>query len=218
MHFFNVTEYLSLQNIIILQNKIMPWIACHFFTTIVLYFFLFFLSHIFNLPTSIIAPILAGYFLPFWIANSIGVVSLTCAFIAYYMFAQYLTKKSREWNWLAIKTKSITTHFLGNKLFYLFTMRFIPFPGNNLIPLVAAQANLSYLEYTAWSVLGTIPIVGIYTYLGGNLAHLITKGASSWRQLMWEPQAYIPMLFFIIISLVSPIRQIILKFSTKKYT
>ena len=172
-----------------------------------LIFFLFCLVWVsllgFGSPLLLISGILFGK----WIGTFISVLSISIGALILYSIASFFFK-DLVFNLLEKKFSKYIHLFRKNEFNYFLAFRLtgglgIPFGPQNVLPVIF---NIKKSNYFFASFLGFIPIFFIWNTIGSGLNEYIKQTDNfSFISLLLNKEIYLPIIFFVIVMLISVI-------------
>ena len=187
-----------------LQIDLEKMIGNNLFTNLFI-FFLFCLVWVsllgFGSPLLIISGILFGK----WIGTLISVLSISIGALILYSIASFFFKdlvhdllEKRFIKYIHLFKKNEFNYFLA---FRLSGGLGIPFGPQNVLPVIF---NIKKSNYFFASLLGFIPVFFIWNTIGSGLNEYIKQAENfSFIRLLLNKEIYIPIIFFIIVMLIS---------------
>jgi len=170
-----------------------------------LYFFIFSVIWIILLGFGSPLLLLSGILFGKWIGFSISLISISLGTLILYSITDFFFRdlvknnlEKRFYQYISIIKK--------NEFFYFFIFRFfgglgVPFALQNTLPVIF---NMKKTNYFFASFLGFIPHFFIWNSLGAGLNNYILASESfNFFNLLFTPEIYIPIIFFIILVLIS---------------
>jgi len=140
-----------------------------------------------------------------WIGTFVSVIAISIGALILYVIASFffndLIKKLLEKKFL----KYINL-FKKNEFYYFFIFRLIgglglPFPLQNTLPVIF---NMKKINYFFASILGFIPSMFIIVAVGSGINKFIKQSDSfSFINLIFSKEIYLPIVFFIVLLLIS---------------
>jgi len=167
----------------------------------IVFFIIFSSVWIFLLGFGSPIAIMSGFLFGQWAGTIISVFSFSVGssllyLVSKYYFSdliiKYLSKKIEKFKYL----------FNKNELLYFFTFRLsggagIPFPLQNVLPVIF---NMKLKNYIYATFFGLMPTVFIVNSLGAGIEGLIGKNDElSYRNILMDPDIYFPIIGFLLI-------------------
>ena len=170
-------------------------------------FFLFCLVWVsllgFGSPLLLISGILFGK----WIGTFISLLSISIGALILYSIASFFFK-DLVYNLLEKRFSKYIYLFRKNEFNYFLAFRLagglgIPFGPQNVLPVIF---NIKKLNYFFASFIGFIPMFFIWNTIGAGLNQYIKQADNfSFISLLLNKEIYLPIIFFVIIMLISVI-------------
>ena len=169
-----------------------------------LIFLVFTIFFIFMLGFGSPIAILGGFIFGKWLGTIIVVLGLSLGAMILYIFANFFLRDFIKEKFLD-KFKNLENKFKKNELLFFIFFRFvgaIPFQIANILPTLF---NVSVKNYFIGTFLGIMPSIFIMTSLGSGVEKIIRQNetAPSIVELLFSPEIYIPILFFIFLALTT---------------
>tara|TARA_X000001036_G_scaffold269670_1_gene250380 strand:- start:233 stop:955 length:723 start_codon:yes stop_codon:yes gene_type:complete len=172
-----------------------------------LIFFLFCLVWVsllgFGSPLLIVSGILFGK----WLGTIISIISISTGALILYSIANFFFREL-VYDLLIKKFHRYIFLFKKNEFNYFFAFRLcgglgIPFGLQNILPVIF---NIKKSNYFFASFLGFIPMFFIFNTIGAGLSNYIKQADSfSLINLILNREIYLPLIFFIIVMILSAI-------------
>ena len=149
--------------------------------------------------------IISGIFFGKWVGTFISVVSFSVGALILYSITIFFFKDLIN-NLLQKKFSKYINLFKKNEFYYFFIFRFIgglglPFPLQNTLPVIF---NMKKTNYFFASILGFIPGMFIMVSIGSGINKYIKESDNfSFINLILSKDIYLPIVFFIILILIS---------------
>ena len=149
--------------------------------------------------------IISGIFFGKWVGTFISVVSFSVGALVLYSITIFFFKDLIN-NLLQKKFSKYINLFKKNEFYYFFIFRFIgglvlPFPLQNTLPVIF---NMKKTNYFFASILGFIPGMFIMVSIGSGINKYIKESDNfSFINLILSKDIYLPIVFFIILILIS---------------
>ena len=149
--------------------------------------------------------IISGIFFGKWIGTFISVVSFSVGALVLYSITIFFFKDLIN-NLLQKKFSKYISLFKKNEFYYFFIFRLIgglglPFPLQNTLPVIF---NMKKTNYFFASILGFIPGMFIMVSIGSGINKYIKESDNfSFINLILSKDIYLPIVFFIILILIS---------------
>ena len=149
--------------------------------------------------------IISGIFFGKWIGTFISVVSISIGALILYTITNFFFKDLIN-KLLHKKFSKYINLFKKNEFYYFFIFRFIgglglPFPLQNTLPVIF---NMKKTNYFFASILGFIPGMFIMVSIGSGINKYIKESDNfSFINLILSKDIYLPIVFFIILILIS---------------
>lgn len=148
--------------------------------------------------------LLGGFIFGKWIGTLIVVFGLSIGATFLYIFANYFLKDFIRDKFLH-KFKNLEKKFKKNELIYFFLYRFvggIPFQLANVLPVIF---NVSIKNYLIGTFTGIMPSLFIIVSLGSGIEKIVNnnKQVPTIIDLLFSPEIYIPISFFILLILIT---------------
>ena len=157
----------------------------------------------FGSPLLLISGILFGK----WIGTFISLLSISIGALILYSIASFFFK-DLVYNLLEKRFSKYIYLFRKNEFNYFLAFRLagglgIPFGPQNVLPVIF---NIKKLNYFFASFIGFIPIFFIWNTIGAGLNQYINQADNfSFISLLLNKEIYLPIIFFVIIMLISVI-------------
>ena len=157
----------------------------------------------FGSPLLLISGILFGK----WIGTFISLLSISIGALILYSIASFFFK-DLVYNLLEKRFSKYIYLFRKNEFNYFLAFRLagglgIPFGPQNVLPVIF---NIKKLNYFFASFIGFIPIFFIWNTIGAGLNQYIKQADNfSFISLLLNKEIYLPIIFFVIIMLISVI-------------
>ena len=157
----------------------------------------------FGSPLLLISGILFGK----WIGTFISLLSISIGALILYSIASFFFK-DLVYNLLEKRFSKYIYLFRKNEFIYFLAYRLagglgIPFGPQNVLPVIF---NIKKLNYFFASFIGFIPIFFIWNTIGAGLNQYIKQADNfSFISLLLNKEIYLPIIFFVIIMLISVI-------------
>ena len=157
----------------------------------------------FGSPLLLISGILFGK----WIGTFISLLSISIGALILYSIASFFFK-DLVYNLLEKRFSKYIYLFRKNEFIYFLAFRLagglgIPFGPQNVLPVIF---NIKKLNYFFASFIGFIPIFFIWNTIGAGLNQYIKQADNfSFISLLLNKEIYLPIIFFVIIMLISVI-------------
>ena len=157
----------------------------------------------FGSPILIVSGILFGK----WIGTFISLLSISIGALILYSIASFFFK-DLVYNLLEKRFSKYIYLFRKNEFIYFLAFRLagglgIPFGPQNVLPVIF---NIKKLNYFFASFIGFIPIFFIWNTIGAGLNQYIKQADNfSFISLLLNKEIYLPIIFFVIIMLISVI-------------
>ena len=168
-------------------------------------FFAFSAAWVFLLGFGSPIAIISGFIFGKWIGTLISVLAFTLGSSFLYLMAGLYFNKFTIKNF-SHRIEKYKNLFNKNELLYFMIFRFtggagIPFAIQNVLPVIFDMKLKNYIFST---LIGLIPTIFIINSLGSGIKNLININASlSYQSVILDPEIYIPLLFFLLILIVS---------------
>jgi len=148
--------------------------------------------------------LLGGFIFGKWIGTLIVVFGLSIGATFLYIFANYFLKDFIRDKFLH-KFKNLEKKFKKNELIYFFLYKYvdgIPFDLYNVLPVIF---KVSIKNYLIGTFTGTMPSLFIIVSLGSGIEKIVNnnKQAPTIVDLLFSPEIYIPISFFILLILIT---------------
>ena len=189
-----------------LQSIIEGTIGKNFYLNLFL-FFIFSIVWIsllgFGTPLLLISGILFGK----WIGTFISLLSISIGALILYSIASFFFK-DLVYNLLEKRFSKYIYLFRKNEFNYFLAFRLagglgIPFGPQNVLPVIF---NIKKSNYFFASFIGFIPVFFIWNTIGAGLNQFIKQADNfSFISLLLNKEIYLPIIFFVIIMLISAI-------------
>ena len=155
----------------------------------------------FGTPLVVISGILFGK----WIGTFVSVISYSLGALTLYIITNFFFK---DWinKLLEKKFSKYINLFIKNEFYYFFIFRLagglgLPFPLQNTLPVIFNMKNKNYFFA---SILGFIPGMFILASVGSGINKFIKESDNfSFSSLILSKEIYLPIIFFIILILIS---------------
>ena len=157
----------------------------------------------FGSPLLLISGILFGK----WIGTFISLLSISIGALILYSIASFFFK-DLVYNLLEKRFSKYIYLFRKNEFNYFLAFRLagglgIPFGPQNVLPVIF---NIKKLNYFFASLIGFIPMFFIWNTIGAGLNQYIKQADNfSFISLLLNKEIYLPIIFFVIIMLISAI-------------
>ena len=157
----------------------------------------------FGSPLLLISGILFGK----WIGTFISLLSISIGALILYSIASFFFK-DLVYNLLEKRFSKYIYLFRKNEFNYFLAFRLagglgIPFGPQNVLPVIF---NIKKLNYFFASLIGFIPMFFIWNTIGAGLNQYIKQADNfSFISLLLNKEIYLPIIFFVIIMLISVI-------------
>ena len=157
----------------------------------------------FGSPLLLISGILFGK----WIGTFISLLSISIGALILYSIASFFFK-DLVYNLLEKRFSKYIYLFRKNEFNYFLAFRLagglgIPFGPQNVLPVIF---NIKKLNYFFASFIGFIPMFFIWNTIGAGLNQYIKQADNfSFISLLLNKEIYLPIIFFVIIMLISVI-------------
>ena len=149
--------------------------------------------------------IAAGFIFGKWTGTLVTLLSCSIGSISLYILANSFFKEFIKEKFSS-KIEKFIKLFNKNEFFYFMLFRVtvgpgVPFAIQNLLPVIF---NMKIKNYFFATLLGLLPGVFILSSIGSGLDKFINKyDEIQWKQLLFDPEIYLPLIGFVIIIFVS---------------
>ena len=149
--------------------------------------------------------IISGIFFGKWTGTLVSVISISLGALILYVIANFFFRDLIN-KLLEKKFSKYINLFKNNEFYYFFIFRLVggfglPFPLQNTLPVIF---NMKKINYFFASILGFLPGMFIIVSIGSGINNYIKQSVSfSFIDLILSKEIYLPIIFFIILILIS---------------
>jgi len=169
-----------------------------------LYFIIFSALWVFAAGFGSPLALLAGFIFGKWFGLLFAVLGMTLGATGLYIFSNYFLKEIVREKFLN-RFKSLEDKFKKSEFLYLVIYRFVggvPFQIQNILP---CMFNVRIKNYFWGTLVGMTPPLFLIVSIGNGLEEIIDQNleAPSLIDLMTSPSIYIPLIFFIVLVVIT---------------
>ena len=165
IHYFNIEFFINKKDEILLFYKNKP------IRFILIYFCFYVFYATFSIPGAAILTLTSGFIFGFLIGSIVVSLGSTIGAIFAFLISRFLLKNFVQKKFVK-KLKKINEGVKKNGIFYLLSLRLIPFFPFVLINILMGVTPISIKHYAIGSFLGMLPMTFVFVNAGTQLAHI----------------------------------------------
>ena len=199
--YFKLYHYLSFESLKQHRVELLEWKNTHYVLSVLLYIFCYTLAIAASLPLALIFSLSGGFLFGVFPGALYALFSATLGscllFLAVKLALAPWAKKK-----VGRKLKKVEAHFKNHAFHYLLSLRLIPIFPFWLANLIAGLLGLPFFIFFSATLLGLIPTVVIYTYLGSHLNILFLSNQAFSFKPICQPSFLIPLFLLALLALL----------------
>ncbi|MCX5774415.1 MAG: VTT domain-containing protein [Fusobacteria bacterium] len=195
--YFKVYQLANIQFWMVTHDKLMTWIASNYLIAIVIYVTLFSILLGFYMPFFDFSIILSGFLFGWDGMFYCSIIVVLSSYILYVIGKTLFKNIAEKFLLKSKKISNVTSSIRNQENFSVFILRFLPLFPFQIITLLCAIIGIRKKNFLFFSLLGYLPRMAIYVYIGIKLEHFFELGESNVN--IWQA---IPIKSILIIMLI----------------
>lgn len=155
------------------QSKVMlaGFVDNYYWLSVFTYIFVYTTFVIFAVPSPTVLTIIGGFLFNFIPALIIVLIASTLGAVGAFLFAQYIAGEMLQKRY-SNRLNRFNTNFKQHGIWYLLSVRFIPFFPFSLISFLAGLTKIDLFTFTWTTAVGIFPATALLVYGGHHLEHI----------------------------------------------